>query len=310
MSRSTSGSPQEAWDRFRAAALNRRETFAFQHGGHDRPLEAFVEMLAESLPSRMPILYKDNVVPVPICTATDLDRLMAAMERGATAEAITLPLPHPATGGACRFCGRTPLYRFDGKAFMATDPCPVQDEPFLLTLETAGRLVCTDDLCEWASPGARKVEREVRYQAVGPGGNRDSLLADQCAAKWHEGNGLISVRIGNTCPSVYRRFRPDGSIEFQIGPEGYERDEYGLQTGDPIPLEGEELFQIATNVWMCSIMDFDAYQKAGGAPRPSVRAFDAPPGSYEVRVHRYERSWQPTSVRPGPFLTIRRKNAP
>ncbi len=297
---------QIAWERFRKSVLARAEALKFQHGGHEETLERIAEGLRFSLTEQVPTAWVEEARDfLPICTVDGLDAVRRAMEQGERAtEPLTVLLTAARMGDACPFCGEWMAYAFDGQTFTAT-PCPIRDEPFVLTFKTGGYLVIQDDLRDQALAEAVTKERAAR--GIANDGNLDfSLRADRNVARLYEGAGLIAFRVGNTCPNVYRLPPTEERSRFQIGTDGYNRDDMGLRTGDPFPPDGEFLFSVTTNAPLACWMDLAAYRSRGGVVDSTMQILEVPEGSYEARIHAYERPFvRDTAGRPTIFATVR-----
>ncbi len=280
-----------AWARFRTQALERRAGLTFAHGAHDPSGEAIAKMLDRSLPTEAPQTWDRDTGFAATCTASEIEAVTAAMERGErAAHPIPIMLGTRPMGSKCRHCDRDMIYRFDGLTFTAS-PCPLTDTPFVLRFNTAGTLVFKDNLRNLAFPTAVDEERSVRETVTGDSGSF-CTLAQQAVARMHAQRGLIAISVGNSCPNVYRLPETDGRNRFQIARDGTSWDELGLGADETFPPEGERLFQVVTDLWLCCFMDLKAYLAAGGAMDSGMHVLEVQPGSYEVRVSCYERPFQ------------------
>ncbi len=283
-----------AWARFRNKALELSGGLRFCHGRHAQGLESVAEMLDWSLPPKAP----EN------CTADQIEAVTTAMERG---EAATHPIPiilgTESTGSKCGFCGQEALYQFDGLTFTGSR-CPVPDGPFILRFTTTGTLIFKDNLRDYAFPAASSEEAAARRELTGDG-RSFCTHANQAVARLHERRGLMAIFVGNTCPSVYRLPQAEERDRFQIATEGHGRDGLGLSTDETFPPHGDWLFQVVTDIWLCCFMDLEAYLATGGTVEQGMRLLKVQPGSYEVRVACYERSFQEDAIgKPTIYATL------
>lgn len=197
----------------------------------------------------------------------------------------------------CRLCGDWVDVDFDSTSAWAVESCDHPDgiTTSILLEVPSGILVVDDDLrdiYDWC-------ERDDEGYRRDPEGLKDynSLLGQAQVIELMAEKGCAYGPVGNSCPKLYQT----GEGTYVIANDGYLIHNEGLEDDDyeDIPVPGEELAMICTDLWAYSIADYDDYVAKGGIPRTVASPrngpdfVEVPPGTYRFTHHTTEANFDP-----------------
>lgn len=192
----------------------------------------------------------------------------------------------------CRLCGDWVDVDMDSTSAWAVEECPVPDglTTSILLEVPSGVLVVDDDLrdvydwCDKDNEGYRKDPEGLK--------DYNSLLGQAQVIHLMAERGCAYGPVGNSCPGLYQT----GEGTYVIANDGYLIHGEGMDDDDyeDIPVPGEKLTSICTDLWAYSIADYDDYVAKGGIPRTVAGRssgpdfVEVPPGTYRFTHHTSE----------------------
>lgn len=172
------------------------------------------------------------------------DLLKAVVEGGDLPEPVRIKVP--VRFASCPECGQDIEWFFDGKRLSHGEPCPYPEglPPYSVELDfPSGKMVFANDFRQFYEDELPEKERHLRDN-----GRYASKIVFDSYGSIGMGHGYV----GNSCPNVYRR--KDGRVV--IGNPGYiwGTEANGWEDTE-LPLEGEEVGGICTDLWWYSVAD-------------------------------------------------------
>jgi hypothetical protein len=191
----------------------------------------------------------------------------------------SLELPH-----ACGNCDEFMSYQLIGDTAVAKTECQY-GEGITTVIEIdvlSGRLICDDDLrdaptFDWDPPSSESFDPRAPRLASYNSALGQAQVVEKCAEV-----GLAYAPVGNSSPSLY-----------EVGQGKYvvANPEYDEETDDVKNFEGKPVAWFCTDLWACSMADYDTFLAAGGTPveeddqNGTRSVIDVPPGRYRMTYH-------------------------
>lgn len=175
---------------------------------------------------------------------------------------------------SCAVCDEFMSYNLVGEVAVAKTECQYQNGmTTVVEIDVlSGRLICDDDLRD----------AEVFDVDIDAGADYNSMLGQAQVVEASAKVGLAYAPSGNTSPMLF---------EVEPGKYVVANPDYDDETDERINAPGKVVGSFCTDLWACSMADYDTYLAAGGKPieeedQNGTRfVIDVPPGRYRMTYH-------------------------